>query len=67
MASALVARDRLSVAISHDRSVRAIEARVADFITTKETELTQRNEQLRVLARARSHPPISQRQCDRRD
>lgn len=52
MATAAVARDRLSVAISHDRNVRAIEARSADVVTAKETELAQRSEQLRVLARA---------------
>jgi lambda family phage portal protein len=52
MATAAVARDRLSVAISHDRNVRAMEARATEVITAKETELAQRNEQLRVLARA---------------
>ncbi|MBB4722706.1 hypothetical protein [Xanthomonas euvesicatoria] len=41
MASALIARDRLGVAIHTDRSVRAIEARTA-----------MREQQLRVMARA---------------
>ncbi|HEU0096424.1 MAG TPA: hypothetical protein VFQ52_08210, partial [Rhizomicrobium sp.] len=52
MSTAAIARDRLSVAVGHDRNVFAIAAHTGKVIAAQATQIVQRDEQLRIMARA---------------